>query len=555
MKFTFSKKLTFFSLSLLSISFYAQEMYIPYRDGNLWGISNYEGQEIIPPKFDSLAFNEQGDYDFDLIHSFKDHKRGIVLTGKEVLPAEFKNIYPTYKNYIIAEYGDDKKRKVIVDRSGALITEKPVLSMWIGERLDQDLIFHVLNENLKEDLFIWNNREHRISQFVFKDYYSISLREERNYYGQLAVTYRKNETDPLTELKMAIKDQQLVPYQSKNFNETIVKNVERNRTYSGGYQETIKGSGERYVTDSPSYTPPPPSRELGESRAEVKPVYIQETAGPIKKYPVHVNVSYSMENTLPSVIYSYSKDKQSTKRLKLPRGSKDIKVETFYGNNPQRQTADSTYVYRNYITFTHKNRKNILITEKKPTESDTIKILNPGSESQYKGIVFMLGTKNKKSGIMKYTLMNTNQQAIFPDEFDEVIINDPFLSNNYSNWTVKKDGKYGVISLNGKYILPPVYDEIINKKQKQGYSGFLQLKKDGKYGFLKPFGPYGKTEDYFVDPIFQYPVQNVIMNYPYWSKTFTREGKEKGTILVALEDGQGKLLGYANKTGQLYFKN
>lgn len=555
MKFIFSRKFTFLSLSLLSISAYAQELYIPYRDGNLWGISNYAGSEIIAPKFDSLQFNEQDDYDLNLLHTFKDGKRGMLLSGKEVLLPEFKNVFPTYKGFITAEYGNDKKSRVILDKDGARITETPVLSMWIGEKFGPNLIFHVMNENMKEDLFVWDPKEHKISQYVFKDYYSISILENKEAY-ELDIRYRKNESDPLSEVRMTMRDNKLEPITSKNFNERIVKNVIRNKDhYGSSYQETIKQPNVVYEVykdyddnvKSPYYTPPPPPPSAGER--------VSNDSGnqEVKKQPIYVSVSYSMENDFPNVTYHYNnvKNEKVAKRLKLPKGSKDIKIASM--NSTQKKVGDTVYIYNNYITFTHKDKNNILISENKPTEFETIKVINPGYDSQYNGQIFLLG--NKKAGKMKYKLINNLQQMIFPDEFDDIIFNDSFYSNNYSNWTVIKDGKYGVITPHGKYLLQPVYDEIVNKKITYGSGSFLQIKKDGKYGLLRLVAPYDSAENNLVEPIFSYPIRNVLMNFPYRSSQYTTTGTPLGTMMIVLENEKGKLLGFANKQGQLYFKN
>lgn len=556
MKFIFSRKFTFFSLSLLSISTYAQELYIPYRDGNLWGISNYAGSEIIAPKFDSLQLNEQDHYDFNLLHTFKDGKKGMVLSGKEVLLPEFKNIFPTYKGFIIAEYDNDKKSRVILDKDGNKITENPILSMWLGEKFGSNFIFHVLNENMKEDFFVWDTKEHKISQYLFKDYYSLSILPNIDTY-ELNIRYKKNETDPLSEVKMTMNYNKLEPHISKNFYERIVKNTNRNRDYFGSsYQETVKQPNVVYEVyrdydegvKAPSYTPPPAAPSTGK-KGSTDSGY-QE----VNKQPINVGVSYSIENDFPYITYHYNhvKNEKVSKRLKLPRGSKGIKVESLDGL-PQKKVGDTIYTYYNYMTFIHKDRNQILINDKKPTEFETIKVINPGYHSKYNGQVFLLG--NKKNGKMKYRLINNQQQMIFPDEFDEVIFNDSFASNNYSNWTVIKDGKYGVVNPLGKYILQPVYDEIINKKVTYGSGGFLQLKKDGKYGLLKPVIPYDSTENNLVEPVFPYPIRNVLMSYPYRSSQYDSVGIPQGTMMIVLEDEKGKLLGYANKQGQLYFKN
>ncbi|WP_415326350.1 WG repeat-containing protein [Chryseobacterium sp. MMS23-Vi53] len=562
MKFKFSKKTLLFPILFLSIPLSAQETYIPYRDGKLWGVSNFDGTEIIAPKFDSISFNEQDDYDFKLIHTFKNKKRGIILDGKEALSPEYKNIFPSYRGYIVAEVDDEKKHRMIIDKSGAKITEQPVLSILDSESFGNgysddtyNTLFHTLNDNMREDLFVWNPKEQKVNS-IYKDYYSIALRDNKKS-RKLDLTYRKNESDPLSEATFISDGKTIVPYTSKNSREMIVKYTpERGSSYYGGYQEGIKtsryGSSETY-SESVTYTPPPPPPSTGRRSSDEVRVY-----EPATKTPSYVNVSYSLENDFPKIIYSYGYQKDAkkfTKRLKLPRKITHLKIETFKGNYPQRKTADTIYTYNNYISYLNKNKKEILITENKPTEYDSIKMLSPSRDSGYQGVLFLLG--QKKNGKMKFSFMNGNQQFSATD-FDELIVNEVFGSSDYSFWTIKKDGKYGVINPKGEFILKPIYDEIINKKTDNGYGNYLRLKKDGKYGFLKPSLTAPTLEVNFIEPIYDYPIRNIYLQYPYWQSVYSPlsgRNRQTGTILVALEDEKGKLLGYANKNGQLYFKN
>ncbi|MCS3529573.1 WG repeat-containing protein [Chryseobacterium sp. JUb7] len=571
MKFIFSKKTSLLPILFLSLHFSAQEIYIPYRDGKLWGVSNYEGTEIIAPKYDSISFNVQDDYDFKLFHTYKNKKRGVILDGKEILLPEYKNIFATYRGYIIGEMDDEKKHQMIIDKSGAKITEQPVLNILMSERFGNEYaentyntLFHFLNDNMREDLLVWNPKEQK-STFIYKDYYSIALRDDKKS-RKLDLAFRKNEADPLTEVTLISDGKSLVPYVTKNNREMIVKRIpERSSPYYGGYQEGVKAPSytypQTYSERGTSYTPPPPPPSTGKiSTFEVKPAQSSSNVT-VTKMPSYVNVSYSLENDIPKIIYSYGYQKDAkkvTKRLKLPRKIKDLKVENFKGNRPERKTTDSIYTYSNYITYTTKNKKAILITEDKATEFDSIKMLNPSRDSGYQGILYLLGQKDKKNGKMKFSFMNGNQHQFSATEFDELIVNDVFGNYDFSYWTIKKDGKYGVINPQGEIILQPVYDEIINKKVEYGYGNYLRLKKDGKYGFLTPTRVKPTAGINFIEPVYEYRIRNVYMQYPYWQSVFSstsgRNGKN-GTLIIALEDEKGNLLGYANKNGQLYFKN
>ncbi len=569
MKFIFSKKTSLLPLFFLSLNLSAQEIYIPYRDGKLWGVSNEAGTEIIAPKYDSISFNVQDDYDFKLFHTYKNGKRGVILDGKEALLPEYKDVFATYRGYIIGEMDDEKKHRMIIDKSGIKITEQPVLSILRSESFGKEYaentystLFHLLNDNMREDLFVWNPKEQK-STFIYKDYYSIALRDDKKS-RQLNLTFRKNEPDPLTEVTLVSDGKSLVPYVTKNNREMIVKHIPERSSYYGGSQEGVKApyyaSPDTY-SDSVIYTPPPPppSTGRGSSSSEVKPAGTSAVSEAAPKMPSYIQVSYSLENNIPKAVYSYGYQKDAkkvTKRLKLPRKIKNLAVESFKGSQPQRKSGDSVYTYSNYITYTTKNKKAILITGDKATEYDSIKMLNPSRDSGYQGILYLLGQKDRKNGKMKFSFMDGNQRQF--SEFDELIVNDVFGNYDFSYWTIKKDGKYGVINPQGELILQPVYDEIVNKKVENGYGNYLRLKKDGKYGFLTPTREKPTSGINFLEPVFPYRIRNVYMQYPYWQSVFSstsaRNGK-KGSLLIALEDEKGDLLGYADKNGQLYFKN
>ena len=96
---------------------------------------------------------------------------------------------------------------------------------------------------------------------------------------------------------------------------------------------------------------------------------------------------------------------------------------------------------------------------------------------------------NYDNNTYKTKVINEKNQEIYKGyELVEPI--DNFNSNN-EFWyednvlRVKKDGKYGLINLNGKEILKPEYEEIASLK---GTKGAIQIKKDGKYGISDTTG-------------------------------------------------------------------
>ena len=93
------------------------------------------------------------------------------------------------------------------------------------------------------------------------------------------------------------------------------------------------------------------------------------------------------------------------------------------------------------------------------------------------------------TGTYKTKALNSRNQEIFTNfEQIEAISN---MDNNENLWyeqdvlKVKSNGKYGVIDLNGKEILPCEYEEI---QAIQGIENALKVKKDGKYGLIDDDG-------------------------------------------------------------------
>lgn len=96
---------------------------------------------------------------------------------------------------------------------------------------------------------------------------------------------------------------------------------------------------------------------------------------------------------------------------------------------------------------------------------------------------------NYESGEYKTKVLNSKNNEIFTDyEQIEAIQNNDTLNNVWyeeNSLRVKKDGKYGLINLDGKLILNTEYEEITAVS---GIKNSLKTKKDGKYGVVNTEG-------------------------------------------------------------------
>lgn len=66
-----------------------------------------------------------------------------------------------------------------------------------------------------------------------------------------------------------------------------------------------------------------------------------------------------------------------------------------------------------------------------------------------------------------------------------------------------------------------------------------------------------KKETKIVEPIFDYPIQGVISQFPYVKnhKILENNTNHNTMMLIELQDESNNFLGYANENGLYYFKN
>ena len=108
---------------------------------------------------------------------------------------------------------------------------------------------------------------------------------------------------------------------------------------------------------------------------------------------------------------------------------------------------------------------------------DDVKIPNPG-----KAVFICYEGQNTK-------VMNQNKEQIYTEysNITPLILKNVSTNLRYEKSVLKyeKDGKYGIISIDGKKITNPVYEEIDTLQYKEGE---FVIKKDNKYGVMNMNG-------------------------------------------------------------------
>lgn len=165
---------------------------------------------------------------------------------------------------------------------------------------------------------------------------------------------------------------------------------------------------------------------------------------------------------------------------------------------------------------------------------DNIQIPNP-----LKPVFICYSNYDKQNNSYDITIKNEKNEEIFT-EFDEVFSipvngitgNIPFEK---SALKYKKDGKYGLISFEGKTITEPIYQEIESLPYKEGE--FL-VKKDDKYGVINPKGTIMVRIQY-----------DEIIGDGYYDKNYKNAGYIAGT-----KEEKGYVYSYIKNDGNVILK-
>ena len=115
----------------------------------------------------------------------------------------------------------------------------------------------------------------------------------------------------------------------------------------------------------------------------------------------------------------------------------------------------------------------------------------------------------------RINIIDKNKKNIIQDKYGEIFINNYDLNKEYINqkliFRIKKDEKWGLISINNEYIIPPEYEEIQSRKIEKTSDG-IYVKKNEKWGkvnfknevitdFIYDAEPYNISDAIYVVPV------------------------------------------------------
>lgn len=123
-------RITFFIIFFgLINSLVAQDIAIPYRDGNKWGICNENGIILLEPKYDKVEFMQGYDAFHDALKIENNGKEGLFVEEKLLFEPVYDRIYQKDNLYFVSKFDNNKKTSDVIDSSGKSILKKPIIEV------------------------------------------------------------------------------------------------------------------------------------------------------------------------------------------------------------------------------------------------------------------------------------------------------------------------------------------------------------------------------------------------------------------------------------------
>ncbi|UUC44483.1 WG repeat-containing protein [Flavobacterium cerinum] len=560
---------------LFTIQAFSQDVTVPYRIGNVFGISDYNGKLIRKKTYDKINYNRKmpkGYFTF----SDKDQK-GITFNGKTLVSG------PDY-----GEFGVEKNKFIVAEirskhSEGELkFKNKTDFVNYQNRRDGGYALFNLKGENLYPDNFkklqpvdttgvsskdpkrsryallaattfdkryslvVYDCDKQKISDWLLKDYYKVNLERDSYVPGKsISLKAAKEQQDAATAMQIYYRDGKFA------IRPLTTEYSPNGKEAREGRYDTEYGSGSRLGrgTEVTNEVPLPPAYGNVKQPMEADSDIPKEKV--VKKY---LNHAFEIKDGKLFLVERNTavKESQTTAFLMPPTpAGKNYSFESIKYGYDVVDTNEKRINQKNLIRFKSGDQYGMLISQELiiPAQYDSIVPLRIYDSGRGNPLYFIVATKDNMSQKLNFGLIDINGKPIIPIQYEEL---DPYvlkysgdreLTDYNKNWRFKKNGKYGVMKPLGEIVLPAEYDEIEMNKKDFWYhqDDFLSLKKEGLYGLIidKNF-----KEQNIIPPVFPYKVGFFDRNYQ----------KQDGLYLFGLLDSEGKFMCYARKDGFLYQK-
>ncbi|RZK53705.1 MAG: hypothetical protein EOO91_17185 [Pedobacter sp.] len=539
-------------LFILTGKGFSQETLVPYRVGDKYGLSDYNGKLIVQPIYDWIEIGPK--YPAGYFGFTKGDKKGILYNKKELITAGKNYDFNVVENkFILSKYKEEfdynKTYGSSEERNEARRNPKQFISLYnlAGQSIYKDNFAKLSildtmgrsvkhNKNAKYTLFVSTNFDGKFSVFEFdndkqiiskwflKDYEKFSLQRGSS------IIMRMDDAEFIAKKDWSA-DEQLITFEVVN---NLVKMNSKVIPKKGN-------SADDMLTNSISgdLRGDPTADIVISEGGRIEP----SKALKIKKYFTRFKLVDGKISFIKNDIYQ----KETVKDFILPAGATNPKIENLYFSLPKNKDSVE-FQTSNVLTFQVDEKFGVYLLDSvylKPiyTKINAI-ILNEGND---RSLSFLVGLKDDKSTRVRYGTVDIYGRPIIPIVYDEIVIDNKYSSFNRftndlyaTNLRVTTNGKMGKISAKNKIELEPIYDEIAdnNLNYMFGDSDFQKLR------IGKMFGLYSRNKKMFVPAIFDKQIGFMMPNYQ----------NKKDFNLLGLVNEDGTIFCYARKDGFKYYK-
>jgi hypothetical protein len=498
-------KIKMIVLVLFTSFLWAQKTLIPYRKGSLWGLCDKKSNMVLNPVFDSIK-------DMDYVQLFRVHKNGnegVAYQGKIVIaPSATYTYYDLESTFIIEQDKKDSQSgyTAVYNLNGDKLINTPVYTVNITPTVkpNDPIVVVVGGKNKNSGVFVYDKSKQKIVQWLYKDknaYFSCKFKTTDN---AIHIYFHDEKTDKSF-------------YYKANYNNKLQK-------------YDVAPDKQAQIEDMNS------NQDVVEQRED--------------KYGF-----YEVKNNYAERIYAFATKKGKTRLLRTDRRNReskfkhdsiffdipeaDLKIHKFmqgngyelsqYDTSPNNETdkekVDTIFTYYNYLTYKKNNKLGLILgTKVWEAKYDSIRYFR--AESELKPY-FLVSIKNEQ-GNAKWGVIASENQIILPCVYDEITVN--FKGGYGTLWAIKQNGRYGIANNRGEILKEPQYDNVFPKELFYA----MHIVQNNKFGWYS-------HDNVFHEPIFPYKI--------YFEQIINKER------FLKLVDEKGKLKGYANFDGTLYFKD
>lgn len=547
-----------FFLSIVSLfvfqNIFSQEIYIPYRNGNLWGICNEKADILIEPQYDKVEFERGYDAKSNIFYTTKNNKKGLVVNGKIIADCIYDIIYKKEELFVLIQ---NNKSTEIITFQGQQVLNFAVLTAKI-ENFKNNLLFcEVVHQDYSESIFLLNGKNYTIEQWLYKNYYSLNILKTKAEF--ISINAKKTANDGLVT-------------ESWNFSKLPVEKAPQNQNiwqvkYLDKFNTVAEKYRSKYDIDKGSYSGSGSGNGAGRIREYIDDIAVVEDIK-ADRFPDAVYDLPSSQQNISKTISGYTSFSKSNSGISLDitlyntpnsKKSKMLPYKDFEIVNVayRYKNQDTLINCSNYLKVKNKEKQGVVVAQK-PLEIvyfDTILKSYYYYNDTDNGTSVIVGNKDKNT--WKYNLFLLAKNSTSPYWYDEIIeLKDTNYKTKYLK--VKNNNQYGLMATNGEIVLKPEYEEIdfeaTNRYYDESYHYLKKTKKDNKYGAIYLVNGSIRV----VEPFFEYPVVAVDANYPRENNRYYSNNTNKvlnTIVLLTIKDNSGKLIGYANSNGTLYYKN